>query len=221
MTWEPSSRFVPSSHTHRFVVERLSRSAQETGVQLCSIVLLGAGGVGKTAIVCQLITYTQLYDPTIEDTYIKVTTVDSVPCTVEVVDTAGQSEYMPITEQWIKLGQAFILVYDITSRASFEQLRIFRGYMLKHRRSLPSCMLVGNKCERALQREVPTEEGQEMAQSFGCPFVEVSAKTAWGVPTLFENFVRILRLKPVDERSSTSRRLSRSFRSRKSGCVLM
>jgi GTPase KRas len=54
-------------------------------------------------------------------------------------------------------------------------------------------MLVGNQCDRQLEREVPKDEGMALARSFGCHFMETSAKTSHNVELLFANLVRILR----------------------------
>jgi GTPase KRas len=54
-------------------------------------------------------------------------------------------------------------------------------------------MLVGNKCDKAYEREVSREEGAALARQFGCEFMETSAKTAQNVERLFMNLVRALR----------------------------
>lgn len=90
-------------------------------------------------------------------------------------------------------GQGFILVYSIASRQTFERLEVFRQLMLRVKRNKPIFVLVGNKCDRTYDREVSREEGAAMARSFGCDFLETSAKTAHNVERLFMNLVRALR----------------------------
>jgi len=65
--------------------------------------------------------------------------------------------------------------------------------MMRVKRQKPIFMLVGNKCDKAYEREVSREEGAAMARSFGCEFLETSAKTAMNVERLFMNLVRALR----------------------------
>ena len=59
------------------------------------IIVLGDCGVGKSALTIFFIQnkFTENYDPTIEDTYRKVITVDDKPCVLNIVDTAGQEDY--------------------------------------------------------------------------------------------------------------------------------
>lgn len=157
--------------------------------------MLGDGGVGKTALAVQftLNCFVETYDPTIEDAYRKQLIVDNKMCFVEVIDTAGQEEYATLRDQWVREGQGFILVYSIASRSTFDRLDVFRQSMLKVKRQKPIFMLVGNKCDKTYEREVSREEGIALARSFGCEFMETSARTAYNVELLFTNLVRALR----------------------------
>jgi small GTP-binding protein len=60
------------------------------------IAVVGAGGVGKSAITVQYIqnVFVQDYDPTIEDSYRKHTKVDGTNVHLEILDTAGQEGLM-------------------------------------------------------------------------------------------------------------------------------
>jgi len=159
------------------------------------VAVLGDGGVGKTALAVQftLNCFVETYDPTIEDAYRKQLVVDNRMCFVEVIDTAGQEEYATLRDQWVREGQGFILVYSIASRSTFDRLEVFRQSMLRVKRTKPIFMLVGNKCDKTYEREVSKEEGAQLARTFGCEFMETSAKTAQNVERLFTNLVRSLR----------------------------
>jgi GTPase KRas protein len=65
--------------------------------------------------------------------------------------------------------------------------------MRRVKRGDPIFMLVGNKCDKAFEREVSKEEGAALARQFGCEFIEASAKTAQNVERLFLHLVRSLR----------------------------
>lgn len=84
-------------------------------------------------------------------------------------------------------------MYSIASRATFDRLEVFRQAMLKVKKSKPVFMLVGNKCDKQHEREVSCEEGVQMARTFGCEFLETSAKTAYNVEQLFSTLIRSLR----------------------------
>merc|ERR1711913_279415 len=59
------------------------------------LVVVGAGGVGKSALTIQLIQnhFVDEYDPTIEDSYRKQVVIDGETCLLDILDTAGQEEY--------------------------------------------------------------------------------------------------------------------------------
>jgi len=159
------------------------------------VTVLGDGGVGKTALAVQftLNCFIETYDPTIEDAYRKQMIVDNRMSFVEVIDTAGQEEYATLRDQWVREGQGFVLVYSIASRATFDRLETFRQSMLRVKRTEPVFVLVGNKSDKAYEREVSREEGAALARKFGCEFLETSAKTAQNVERLFTGLVRSLR----------------------------
>lgn len=163
--------------------------------------------------------FVETYDPTIEDSYRKQVVIDQQPCVLEVLDTAGQEEYTALRDQWIRDGEGFVLVYSITSRASFTRIHKFYqqikmvkesantgsptgpGYLSSSFGSPPPfnqsgpvpVMLVGNKSDKAIERAVSSQEGHAMAKELGCEFVEASAKNCINVEKAFYDVVRLLR----------------------------
>lgn len=154
----------------------------------------------------------QTYDPTIEDSYRKQVVIDGQSCMLEVLDTAGQEEYTALRDQWIRDGEGFVLVYSISSRSSFTRIQRFHHQIQRVKESSSSSpsypgsplmnsapsgavpiMLVGNKSDRVTEREVSTQEGQQLARDLGCEFVEASAKNCINVEKAFYDVVRLLR----------------------------
>ena len=91
--------------------------------------------------------------------------------------------------------------------------------MLRVKRQKPIFMLVGNKADKQLEREVTREEGMQLAREFGCEFLETSAKTAQNVERLFTNLVRSLRsTKIADQGAVPPPRMREARRPR---CIIM
>ena len=158
---------------------------------------------------------------------------------LEVLDTAGQEEYTALRDQWIRDGEGFILVYSITSRASFTRIRKFHSQIQRVKESSSASsptagtymsapmsptlfnsgqpapvMLVGNKSDRVTEREVSTQEGSALAKDMGCQFVEASAKNCINVEKAFYDVVRSLRNQRQDTQlSRTGTNHSTVFRS--------
>ncbi|KAJ7077191.1 ras protein [Mycena epipterygia] len=160
------------------------------------IILLGDTEAGKTALAVQftLNCFVTSYDPTLEEGYRKQFIVDNDPCFIEVCDTAGHEEYTTLRDQWIREGQGFFLMYSVTSRASFNQLDTLWQAVQRAKRDNVPLMVLGNQCDDFLGRVVQKEEGAALARRFGCPFLEVSAKTAQNVDRAFADLIRLLRL---------------------------
>ena len=94
------------------------------------------------------------YDPTIEDSYRKQATIDKETCILEILDTAGEEEHSLMRDQYMLTGQGFILVYSITSRASFKELSIIRERITRLRDEIYFPMVVAaNMCDLAKQQE--------------------------------------------------------------------
>ncbi|CAI5758993.1 unnamed protein product [Candida verbasci] len=160
------------------------------------VVVGGGGGVGKSALTIQLIQshFVDEYDPTIEDSYRKQCTIDQEQVLLDILDTAGQEEYSAMREQYMRTGEGFLLVYSINSRNSLEELQSFYEQILrvKDQDQVP-VLVVGNKCDLEMERQVSYEEGLQLANSFGCPFLETSAKQRINVEEAFYDLVRYIR----------------------------
>jgi len=131
------------------------------------------------------------YDPTIEDSYRKQVTIDDEVCLLDILDTAGQEEYSAMRDQYMRTGEGFLLVFAITSRSSFDELNTFKEQILrvKDKNNVPM-VICGNKCDLEEERQVSTQEGQDQGKSYGCPFLETSAKARINVEESFYQLVR-------------------------------
>ncbi|RCI06589.1 Ras GTPase [Rhizopus stolonifer] len=143
------------------------------------LVMVGDGGVGKSAMTIQFIQshFIDEYDPTIEDSYRKQCIIDDEGALLDILDTAGQEEYCAMREQYMRIGEGFLLIYSITSTQSFEEIQKLHSQIerVKDVDSFP-VILVGNKCDLERERKVPSQEGRDLAKKYGCQFVETSAK---------------------------------------------
>ncbi|KAJ4163512.1 hypothetical protein LMH87_005234 [Akanthomyces muscarius] len=92
-----------------------------------SITICGDGGCGKSSITLRLVRsqWTSEYDPTIEDNYSVTRRVDGTTYHLSLTDTAGQEEYRGMWASSNLGADAFLLVYDITSRDSLDALQYF------------------------------------------------------------------------------------------------
>eukprot|EP00761_Pharyngomonas_kirbyi_P009289 gb/GECH01009305.1/.p1 GENE.gb/GECH01009305.1/~~gb/GECH01009305.1/.p1 ORF type:complete len:204 (+),score=33.32 gb/GECH01009305.1/:1-612(+) len=156
----------------------------------------GSGGVGKSALIVRFIqgVFVQQYDPTLEDSYRKETTVDGRDIVMDILDTAGQEEFFTLRDQYIRSSDGFCIVYSVISKQSFDEVteyieQIYRTKNIDTTERLP-IVLMGNKSDLESQRAVPTETGQQIADRYGIPFFETSAKTSTNVEEAFFSISR-------------------------------
>ncbi|XP_021262459.1 ras-like protein family member 12 isoform X2 [Numida meleagris] len=136
------------------------------------------------------------YDPNLEDTYTSEELVDHQPVLLKVMDTADQDG--PVNcERYLCWANAFLVVYSIDDRRSFEGCSRYLDVLARHaqgcqRRS--PVLLLGNKLDMEQYRQVTKAEGTSLATKFGCLFFEVSACQDFAaVQHVFHQAVRELR----------------------------
>eukprot|EP00744_Colponema_vietnamica_P027556 GILI01041398.1.p1 GENE.GILI01041398.1~~GILI01041398.1.p1 ORF type:complete len:188 (+),score=52.98 GILI01041398.1:75-638(+) len=163
------------------------------------LVVVGAGGVGKSALTIQLIQghFVDECDPPIEDSYRSQYEVDGESVVLDLLDTAGQEEYSAMRDNYMRTGGGFMIVFAITSKASFDEVPSFRNQILrvKDATEIP-IVLVGNKCDLESDRQVKKEDAQALAQSFNISYIEASAKTGHAVKDCFFHLVREVKRLP-------------------------
>lgn len=167
------------------------------------VVVLGSGGVGKSALTVQFVsnTFMEKYDPTIEDFYRKEIEVDGRPCVLEILDTAGTEQFASMRDLYIKNGQGFVVVYSITNHQTFQDVKNMKEQIVRVKGTdrVP-ILLVGNKLDIAHQREVTSGEGLALAQLWSSPFMEASAKSKVNVNEVFAEIVREMSFNSIKEK---------------------
>lgn len=179
-----------------------------------SLVVLGSGGVGKSALTVKFVSgkFVEKYDPTIEDFYRKDILIDGIRHTLEILDTAGTEQFSSLRDLYIKNGQCFLVVYSLISHQTFSDIRTMRDNILRIKglsatsaRKVP-IVLVGNKADLAREgrREVQRREADSLASLWCCPHLETSARDDSGVNEAFIEVVNQMLLSRPKRRSSCS-----------------
>lgn len=184
-----------------------------TGEIPLKFLIIGDSGVGKTSVL------TRFTEASFDGDYCSTIGVDfkSTSMMVEngersvklqIWDSAGQERFQSITSSYYRNAMGIIIVYDILKRSSFDNIpkrwKPAVDYTADPRKV--SMVLVGNKYDqqtpsthKKLKRQVTVEEGQALAEEYGIPFIETSAKTGHNVKEAFTLLVEEVERKKKEQ----------------------
>ncbi|KAL3799198.1 hypothetical protein ACHAWO_002918 [Cyclotella atomus] len=181
------------------------------------IAVLGFRAVGKTSLTNAFVsgTFSDNYDPTIENTHHKTIRFRKVHFATDIIDTAGmklhykwtnvlskfsifastssnQDEYSSISRNASVGVHGYALVFSITSRSSFENIIKINDALLNalgDALDVPR-ILVGSMKDLGEEREVSSVQAQKLAESLRIPYMECSSKTGENVAEVFHTLLK-------------------------------
>ena len=176
------------------------------------LVLLGDSGVGKTNLISRYISNS--FDENTRATigvefFCKNFRINKKrTIKVEIWDTAGQERYKAITSVYYKGAKGAFIVYDITSRKTFENIDKWIGEIKERTTDDVKLIIIGNKTDLNNEREVKSEEALIKYQDMDIPLIETSALEDTNVNEAFINLIKIvykdIARKEIEERKNIS-----------------
>ena len=128
------------------------------------------------------------------DFTIKHTIIDGVKMKLQLWDAAGADRYRISERAYYRGASGFIMVYDVTDKSSFDEMKPRNGRCSEYASELRNRILIGNKIDDLQNRVIPKEEGQQLAIDLGIEdHTETSAKTGENVQRAIDTLaLRIL-----------------------------
>jgi len=154
-------------------------------------VMVGDSGVGKSSIILRCVdgTFTDSFISTIDVDYKeKVVDLNGEKNTLQLWDTAGQERFRTITSSYYRGAQGVIIVFDLTNRKSFDNVRTWIKDVHKFAEE-GVYILIGNKLD--LERVVTVEEAEELAETYLLNYYETSCKTGEGIEETFQTIAKL------------------------------
>jgi small GTP-binding protein len=164
-------------------------------------VVVGDSCTGKTCLVfrCVRTRFDEESLPTLGVEFLtKIVQTERHRIELQLWDTAGQELFRSVTRGYYRGSAAVLVVFDLTSRDSFDHIGRWLQDVMDVARSDAVTILIGNKSDLADARQVSTEEAESFANENSMKYFETSAKTGANVEEAFEAVVDIIE-KNVDE----------------------
>uniref|UniRef100_A0A2K5RLE5 small monomeric GTPase n=1 Tax=Cebus imitator TaxID=2715852 RepID=A0A2K5RLE5_CEBIM len=186
-------------------------------------ILVGDSGVGKTSLLVQFDQGKFIpgsFSATVGIGFTVSTGQHCRLCTW-IWDTAGQERFRSVTHAYYRDAQALLLLYDITNKASFDNIRAWLTEIHEYAQRDVVIMLLGNKADMSSERVIRSEDGETLAREYGVPFLETSAKTGMNVELAFLAIAKELKYRAgqsADEPSFQIRDYVESQKKRSSCC---
>ncbi|XP_048758992.1 ras-related protein Rab-37-like isoform X2 [Ostrea edulis] len=176
------------------------------------VMLIGDSGVGKTCLLVRFKDGAFLSGSFISTVGIdfrnKVVDVDGTKVKLQIWDTAGQERFRSVTHAYYRDAHALLLLYDVSNKASFDNIRAWLGEINEYAQEDVVIMLLGNKADMASEKVIRTEDGERLANEYNVAFMETSAKTGMNVDLAFMAVARDLKMKktrkPTDPKFSVT-----------------
>ncbi|XP_022313329.1 ras-related protein Rab-37-like isoform X3 [Crassostrea virginica] len=176
------------------------------------VMLIGDSGVGKTCLLVRFKDGAFLSGSFISTVGIdfrnKVVDVEGTKVKLQIWDTAGQERFRSITRAYYRDANALLLLYDVSNKASFDNIRAWLGEINEYAQEDVVIMLLGNKADMTSERVIRTEDGERLANEYNVAFMETSAKTGMNVDLAFMAVAKDLKMKktrkPTDPKFSVT-----------------
>ena len=162
--------------------------------KLYKILILGDWSVGKTCFLMRYTenTFTDIHLSTvgIDYRFKNITLENGEKIKIQIWDTAGQDRYKSMTKGYVRGANGIILIYDVTSRKTFEGIENWVKQIREQVSPRVVVSLVANKIDAKEIRNVTTEEGEKLGKSINYPYYESSAKEGININECFEDLIK-------------------------------
>ena len=157
-----------------------------------SCIIIGDSSVGKTSIIKKYFEGKDIKDHLATagiGFYYKKIEIGNKLIKLKIWDTAGQEKYKSLTSNYYKNAQGVILVYDVSNKESYDNLKNWISCISDNYNKISDVqvIVIGNKID--LNRVVSKKEAEDLCKEYNFPYFETSALKNIGLDESFRKIV--------------------------------
>lgn len=165
------------------------------------VIVVGFQASGKTSLILRYVR-NQFHESMIStqgiDNYFKTIGIEDLRIMLHLWDTSGQAIFQPLRDSLYRGADAAVLVFDICSKESFDKIENFKNEVTDKCGKAPYFILIGNKLDLEIQRQVPSSIALAFAQKNSMLYLETSCKHNTNIEKAFLELGRQLIRRRVD-----------------------
>ena len=181
---------------------------------IIKLIIIGDSGVGKTNFIFRFTEgkFSPLHVSTVGlDSKSKIIRLPKLKKNVKIQiwDTAGQERYMAINKNLFHKVQGIIVMYDLTNRDSFENIKSWFN-LIKQATSNKTIILIANKLDLAKEERIVSEsEGEKIAKENDIMFFEGSGSTGENIDKIFIKIAETIYTNLIEEKNDEKKDASK------------
>lgn len=165
------------------------------------VIIVGFQASGKTSLILRYVR-NQFHETTLStqgiDNYFKTIGIEDRKIMLHLWDTSGQAIFQPLRDSLYRGADAAVLVFDICCKETFGKVENFKNEVTDKCGKAPYFLLIGNKLDLEIQRQVPSSIALSFAQKNSMLYLETSCKHNTNIEQAFLELGRQLIRRRVD-----------------------
>ena len=141
---------------------------------------------------------------------------------IQIMDTAGEEKFRAITTNYYKKADCCLLVYDISQKESFEEIKNYFNDNIKEKcKKGIKVIVLGNKSDLEEKREVPPEEGAHFCLENDYIFMETSCLKNANVADAFETLIEMTHIEAMkNKKNNVKLSNNKENRNKRECCII-
>ena len=110
---------------------------------------------------------------------------------LQIWDTSGEEKFRSITRNFYRNADGLLVVFDLTCKESFNHVKNWINEAKEHKNDIKT-ILVGNKLDLEVEREVDKETELKFAEKNNLKYLETSAKNGKNINNSFKEMIALI-----------------------------